>query len=152
METDEKVNTVDSNDCDNAHSPQSREVDSREIATALLKKAVLAREASREYQRQNILATAWKIEELRRHIDLVETLQEENKGRLDKAPEDLKLFESFLLVHSLTEMRTEYMALIRIYHEDISGLTLTDEELDRLMDPLLDAEGLGEEGSAIGQS
>ena len=122
------------------------------MPTALLKKAVLARDsASCEYQHQNILATAWKIEELRRHIDLVETFQEENKGCLDKAPEDLKLFESFLLVHSLAEIRTGYMALICTYHEDISELTPADEELDHLVDPLLDAEGLGEEGSAIGQ-
>ena len=83
------------------------------MPTALLKKAVLARDsASCEYQHQNILATGWKIEELRRHIDLVETLQEENEGCLDKAPEDLKLFESFLLVHSLAEIRTGYMALV----------------------------------------
>jgi len=55
-------------------------------------------------------------------------------GRLRRtrviSSEDLKLFQSFLLDDSLSEMRTEYMALIRTYHEDISRLTFTDEELD----------------------
>lgn len=73
------------------------------------------KEVSHEYQRQNILATTWKIEE--------------NKSRFDEASEDLKLFQS-LSDDSLSEMRTEHMALICTYHEDISRLTLTDEELD----------------------
>ena len=53
------------------------------MLTPLLKKAAFAKEASRKYQHQSILATAWKLEELRRHIDLMESFQVENKDRFD---------------------------------------------------------------------
>jgi len=53
------------------------------MSTALLKKVAFAKEASREYQHQNILATAWKIKKLRRQIDLMECFQVENKDRFD---------------------------------------------------------------------
>ena len=38
----------------------------------LLQKAVFTKEVSHKYQHQNILATAWRLEELKHHIDLME--------------------------------------------------------------------------------
>jgi len=103
------------------------------MSTLALKKAVLAKEASREYQRQNLLATAWKIEELKRHLDLVETFRQENEHRLMTAVKDLELFESFLSDETPDEIRTECDRLLGTYNEDISVLSVTDHGLDCLM-------------------
>lgn len=111
------------------------EIFAREVgnmSTKVLKKAVLAKEASREYQRQN-LATAWKIEELKRHLNLVESFREENEHRLTTAVKDLELFESFLSDDTPHEIRTESQRLLDTYHEDISVLSVTDHDLDCLM-------------------
>lgn len=103
------------------------------MSTKVLKKAVLAKEASREYQRQNLLATAWKIEELKRHLDLVESFREENEHHLTTAVKDLELFESFLSDDTPHEIRTESQRLLDTYHEDISVLSVTDHGLNCLM-------------------
>ena len=104
------------------------------MSPTLLQKAVFAKEASREYHHQNILATAWKLEELKRHIDLMEGFQEENKLHYGISSNELNLFESFLLNDDLTAMRAKYRAVAHTYHEDVTGLTLTDEELDCLVE------------------
>jgi len=104
------------------------------MSTALLKKAAFAKEASHEYQRQNILATAWKIKELRRQIDLMECFQVENKDRFDNALGQLEFVESFLLEDSLSEIRADHTSLLCAYQEDISGLAITNGEMDRLIE------------------
>ena len=49
------------------------------------------------------------------------------------APKELKLFESFLSQDSLSEIKSEHQSLLTTYHEDVSGLTITDDELDCLV-------------------
>ncbi|KIM60596.1 hypothetical protein SCLCIDRAFT_97546, partial [Scleroderma citrinum Foug A] len=66
------------------------------LSTTLLKKAAFAKEASHEYQHQNILTTAWKIEELSRQIDLMESFQLESQEHFDITSEQLDHVESFL--------------------------------------------------------
>ena len=104
------------------------------MSTALLKKVAFAKEASCEYQHQNILTTAWKIEELRRQIDLMECFQVENKDRFDNALGQLEFVESFLSEDSLSQIRANHTSLLCAYQEDISGLAITDGEMDRLVE------------------
>ena len=115
------------------------------MSVGLLKKAVFAKEASREYQCQNLLTTAWKIEELRRHLDLMEGVQEENKGNFAEASTKLEVLESFLLEQPTSKIKAEHERLLLSYDQELLGLSTTDRQLDRLVRKLPDAvvEGKG---------
>ena len=91
------------------------------MSTGLLKKAVFAKEASCKYQHENLLATAWKIEELRRHLDLMEGIQEENKGNFAEASTKLKVLESFLSEQPTSEIKAKHERLLLSYDHVKSG-------------------------------
>ena len=121
------------------------------MSAGLLKKAVFAKEASREYQRQNLLATAWKIEELRRHLDLMEGVQEENKGNFAEASTKLEVLESFLSEQPTSEIKAEHERLLLSYDQELLGLSATDRQLDHLVRKLPDVvvEGKGKSAEKL---
>ncbi|KAL4066387.1 hypothetical protein V8B97DRAFT_1979571, partial [Scleroderma yunnanense] len=103
------------------------------MSTTLLKKAALAKEASREYQCQSLLTTAWKIEELRRYMEFMEGVQEEIKDCFKYNTEEFMLFKSLLSPGSPSEMRDERSRLLETYDVDVSELAAIDSQLDGLV-------------------
>ena len=98
----------------------------------MLKKVLLVKEAGHEYQQQNLLATVWKIEELRRYLDFIEGIQAENKGQFKEASAKLKLFKYFVSGTSPVELRSELKRLQQLYDKELSVLTTMDQLLDCL--------------------
>ncbi|KAL4075312.1 hypothetical protein V8B97DRAFT_2086753 [Scleroderma yunnanense] len=94
-------------------------------------RAVLVKEASHEYQRQSLLATAWRIEELKRYIEFMEGVQEEIKNSFGDPSEKLTLLESILSQCSLSELRDERSKLLNTYDVDVSKLVAIDSQLGR---------------------
>ncbi|KAL4065164.1 hypothetical protein J3A83DRAFT_420667 [Scleroderma citrinum] len=101
------------------------------MSTTLLKRAVLVKEVSHEYQRQSLLATAWRIEELKRYIEFMEGVQEEIKNSFGDPSEKLTLLESILSQCSLSELRDERSKLLNTYDVDVSKLVAIDSQLGR---------------------
>jgi len=103
------------------------------LSQPLLKKAILAKEAHREYQRLSLLATAWKIE---RQLSLMEGFEKEKKESLDGTSQDLKLFESLLSLDTSAEVHAEREQLLCIYDDDILKFSAIDDHLNHLVHQL----------------
>ena len=118
----------------------------------MLKKVLLAKEAGCEYQWQNLLATTWKIEELKRYLDFIEDIQAENKEQFEEASAELKLFEYLISGTSPTELRSESKRLQQLYDEELLALTTMDQLLNHLekwySHDVADSKGDGREGLA----
>ena len=118
---------------------QSSDFFSREmthLSQPLLKKAILAKEAHWKYQRLSLLATAWKIEELKRQLSLMEGFEKEKKESLDGTSQDLELFESLLSLDTSTEVHAEREQLLCIYDDDILKFSAIDDHLNHLVHQL----------------
>lgn len=68
----------------------------------------------------------------------MESFQLESQEHFDITSEQLDHVESFLSEDSLLEIRTNHTSLLSSYQEDISGLAITDGEMDCLVERLPD--------------
>ena len=59
--------------------------------------AVFTKEVSHDYQHQNILATAWRLEELKHHIDLMERFLGEEQVTLWYLSQRAQFIQVFLV-------------------------------------------------------
>ena len=106
------------------------------LSQPLLKKAILAKEAHWEYQRLSLLATAWKIEELKRQLSLMEGFEKEKKESLDGTSQDLELFESLLSLDTSAKVHAEREQLLCIYNDDNLKFSTIDDHLNHLVHQL----------------